>query len=281
VLDVLNAPLFRDLPPNQIVPRLADMKEYVASESTMYRILREEQQLVHREPSQPRVHSRPKERVATGPGQVCSWDISYLRSSVRGRFYYLYMFVDVWSRKIVGWQVHEDESSELAAELFNQICWEQDLDPAGLVLHQDNGGPMKGSTLLATLQTLGVIASFSRPRVSDDNPYSEALFRTLKYRPDYPSKPFNSLEEARAWVERFVSWYNTAHRHSAIRFVTPEQRHTGEDRVLLKNRERVYQLARKRNPKRWSGRTRNWRPPTTVYLNPNRSKEQPSEVKAA
>ena len=282
MLEVVNAPEFRNLSPNQIVPRLADNKVYLASESTIYRILREEKQLAHRQRSRPATHSRPKEHVATGPCRVWSWDITYLRSRVRGVFFYLYMTVDVWSRKIVGWEVHERESAELAAELFQRTCSEMDLEPYGLVLHQDNGSPMKGSTMLATLQSLGVVPSFSRPHVSDDNPYSEALFRTLKYRPEYPSDPFDSVQDAREWVAKFVRWYNTQHQHSAINFVTPEQRHHGQDRAILHARHQVYQAARSRHPNRWSGPTRNWEPVETVLLNPRRSmRAGTTESKAA
>jgi len=271
ILKTVNSPEFRDLSPNQIVPRLADEEIYLASESTMYRLLREENQLRHREPSKPAKRKRPDEHEATGPNEVWSWDITYLRGPIRGSFYYLYMIEDVWSRKIVGWQIHEEESNELAACLFTETCAYLGLDPDGLVLHSDNGGPMKGSTMLATLQRLGVVASFSRPHVSDDNPYSEALFRTLKYRPGYPSEAFSSLEHAREWILSFVTWYNTAHRHSAIRFVTPDERHEGRDKAILAKRHRVYQLARENNPERWSGRTRNWDPVETVTLNPRRT----------
>jgi hypothetical protein len=163
---------------------------------------------------------------------------------------------------------------ELASALFSEICTDLKLDPAGLVLHSDNGGPMKGSTMLATLQRLGVVPSFSRPRVSDDNPYSEALFRTLKYRPEYPSGAFSSLEHARAWTASFVTWYNTEHRHSAIRFVTPDERHEGRDKEILANRHSVYRLARERNPERWSAQTRNWKPVEIVTLNPKRTKKE-------
>jgi transposase InsO family protein len=184
------------------------------------------------------------------------------------------MFEDVYSRKIVGWQIHEEETMELAASLFKEICTRLELDPTGLVLHSDNGGPMKGSTMLATLQRLGVIPSFSRPRVSDDNPYSEALFRTLKYRPEYPAEAFSSLEHARVWTAFFVNWYNTEHRHSAIRFVTPDERHEGRDIEILAKRHRVYQLARAKNPMRWSAQTRNWQPVESVTLNPKRTKKE-------
>ncbi len=149
------------------------------------------------------------------------------------------------------------------------------------MLHSDNGGPMKGSTMLATLQRLGVVASFSRPRVSDDNPYSEALFRTLKYRPGYPSRPFASLEKASLWVAGFVRWYNTEHLHSAIRFVTPEDRHAGQEGEILRQRQRVYERARRDNPKRWSGATRNWQPIKAVYLNPEKKTEENRLTEAA
>jgi len=178
ILNVVNSPKYRDLSPNQIVPRLADEGTYLGSESTFYRLLREHHQLAHRQPSRPPTSRRPREHLATGPCQVWSWDITYMKSPVRGIFYYLYMIVDIWSRKILGWQVHPDESAQHAAGLLCETCDELGIDPQGIVFHADNGGPMKGSTMLATLQRLGVIASFSRPSVSDDNPYSEALFRT-------------------------------------------------------------------------------------------------------
>lgn len=281
VLEILNAPQYCDLSPNQIVPRLADDGVYVASEATMYRILREEELVAHREPTRPAVTRRPKEHVATGPCQVFSWDITYLCSPVRGRFYYLYLILDVWSRKIMGAQVYREESMERAAELFEATCRRHDLDPEGIVLHADNGGPMKGSTMLATLQSLGVVASFSRPRISDDNPYSEALFRTLKYRPEYPSRPFASLAEANLWVEGFVRWYNTEHRHSAIRFVTPDQRHDGREPEILSHRQRVYERARRENPRRWSAQTRNWKSVEAVYLNPEKTVEKDNELREA
>ena len=213
---------------------------------------------------------RPREHVATGPNQVFSWDITYLRSPIRGSFYYLYMILDIWSCKVMAAAVYHEESTDLAAELFQRTCRRHGLDPEGVVLHSDNGSPMKGSTMLATLKRLGVVSSFSRPRVSDDNPYSEAIFRTLKYRPEYPSGPFASLEEARLWVEGFVRWYNTEHLHSAIRFVTPEDRHAGRQEEILQRRQRVYERARRRNPRRWSGATRNWQPIRNVYLNPEK-----------
>jgi transposase InsO family protein len=242
----------------------------VASESTFYRILRAAKQLAHRLRAKPATSKKPKEQVATGPNQVWCWDITYLPGPVRGTFFYLYLFLDVWSRKIVGAHVYGDESADCSAQLFVQTCFRQGVETDGLVLHSDNGGPMKGSTMVATLQWLGVIPSFSRPHVSDDNPYAEAIFRTLKYTPQYPSRPFSSLEEAQRWVDEFVRWYNTQHLHSAIRFVTPDQRHFAQEDAILANRERVYEEARSRNPERWSGPVRDCSPVGEVRLNPDR-----------
>lgn len=265
VLEIANSEEFRELSPKQIVPRLADQGEYVASESTFFRVLRAEKQLAHRGKAKAPV-SRPKpELEATAPNQVYSWDITYLQSVVRGSFFYLYLVVDVYSRRIVGWDVHAEESSELAAILMRRIVADAG-NPEGLKLHSDNGSPMKGNTLLATLQTLGVVPSFSRPRVSDDNPFSEALFRTLKYRPSFPDGPFASLETAREWVAAFVAWYNGQHRHSGINFVTPDERHFGHEKDVLEHRRRVYEHARRRHPERWSGEIRDWSPEGPVRL---------------
>ena len=273
VLDTINSSEFRDLPPTQIVPRLADGGQYQASEATMYRILRAEQLLTHRQQSRPAQFRSRSEHLATGPNQVWSWDITYLKGPIRGSFYYLYLILDVWSRKIVGGRVYPEESNELAAQLVLDICEREHLHPKGIVLHSDNGGPMKGSTMKATMEHLGVITSFSRPGVSDDNPFSEALFRTLKYRPEYPSAPFGSLAEANAWYAAFEEWYNHEHLHSGIRFVTPADRHCGGEVEVLKKRARVYEEARRRNPERWPGKVRNWEPIQDVYLNPEPREE--------
>jgi len=273
VLEVMNSPEYRDLPPKQVVPRLADEGRFIGSESTIYRILRAEGLDAHRGRAKPRTVRTVDEHVATAANQVWSWDITYLLSSLRGRFFYLYLVEDVWSRRIVGFEVHEEESMEASAALVRATCAAENVDPAGLVLHSDNGGPMKGSTMLATLQHLGIVASFSRPSVSDDNPFIESLFRTLKYRPEYPHKPFDTIEQARAWVTAFVTWYNAEHRHSGIRFVTPDERHHGRENDVLANRVRVYERARRRHPNRWTRGTRNWSPAAAVFLNPKRDQE--------
>jgi putative transposase len=268
VVEMANAPEFRDLSPKQIVPRLADRGQYVASESTFYRVLRAEGQMAHRGPSRPRTVHRPEELIATGPNQLWSWDITYLPANVRGTFFYLYLFVDVWSRRIMKAVVLAEESAEHAARSLIEACAEHDVQPDLLTLHSDNGGPMKGSTMLATMLSLGVVSSFSRPSVSNDNPYSESLFRTLKYVPSYPHKPFESIDAAWAWVERFVAWYNGEHRHSAIGFVAPDERHCGRDIGVLLARRDVYAAARRRHPARWSRHSRHWNAPASVALNP-------------
>ncbi|QDE93177.1 IS3 family transposase [Myxococcus xanthus] len=268
ILAVANSEEFRDVSPKQIVPRLADRGEYVASEASFYRVLREAGQLVHRGRAKAPVPRPRAEHTATGPCQVWSWDITYLKGPVKGTFLYLYLVVDVFSRRIMGFAVHEEESSEHAAALIRR-SWQEAGCPEGLVLHSDNGGPMKGATLLATLQWLGVTPSFSRPRVSDDNAFSEALFRTLKYRPSFPQRPFASVEDACRWVACFVAWYNTEHRHSGIRYVTPEDRHFGREGALLVRRHQVYQCANARHSERWSRDTRDWTPAGPVRLGPS------------
>jgi transposase InsO family protein len=267
VIKISTSEDYMNLPPSQIVPMLADKGRYIASESTFYRILKEMKLLEHRGKSRKTSHKKPAPLVATAPNQIYSWDITYLRGSIRGSFYYLYMFMDIFSRKIVGYDVHEVESMELSSKLIDRICKEEGISKNQLTLHADNGGAMKGATMLATLQRLGVIPSFSRPKVSDDNPYSEALFKTVKYCPMFPSKPFQSLDEARLWVDDFVDWYNNKHLHSGIKFVTPANKHAGRDIEILRRRKVVYETAKLSSPNRWSGNTRNWNEVDEVFLN--------------
>ena len=270
IVAVSNSSAYRDLSPWQIVARLADQGCYLGSQSSFYRVLKQNHQLSHRQNSKPAVHSRPKDLTARNPNEVWSWDITYLNSPIRGAYYYLYLVEDIFSRMIVGWAVEPVESAEHSARLIDGACQEHGIARGQLTLHADNGAPVKGSTLLATLERLGIAPSFSRPRVSDDNPYSESLFKTLKYRPSYPESAFSGIEQAREWVSRFVKWYNTEHLHSAIRFVTPSCRHLGLDKAILTKRAAVYENAKRLNPLRWSGPTRNWSPITEVYLNPKK-----------
>lgn len=275
IIETCNLPEYKSLPPSQIVPILADKGEYIASESSFYRTLRAVDQVNRRGRTEwPKISTKPKGFSATGSNQVWSWDITYLASTIRGVFYYLYLVEDIFSRKIVGWEIHESESAEYASQLIRKACLAENIHQEGLVLHSDNGSPMKGATMLATLQKLGVVPSFSRPSVSDDNPFSESLFRTLKYTPTYPNQPFKDLAAAREWVHGFAQWYNNEHRHSAIRYVTPNQRHNGEEYAILEQRKRIYDEAKQRNPARWSGAIRNWNRIEEVWLNP------PKDVRA-
>ena len=217
---------------------------------------------------------------ATGPNQLWCWDITYLPSAIKGQYFYWYMMMDVFSRKIVAHEVHPHEGMLEASQLLRRASLAEGRILQPLVLHADNGAAMKGSTMLATMQQLGVVASFSRPRVSNDNAYAESLFRTCKYRPGYPNRPFAGLEEARQWVEGFVRWYNHEHKHSGLNFVTPQQRHQGLAEQVLNQRKQVYEEAKARQPKRWSGATRNWVLGNVVWLNPERAMPDSIEVAA-
>lgn len=280
VLRVCSEPRFASLPPSQIVPRLADEGVYLASESSFYRVLHAAGQQQHRGRAEAPSRKAPSSHAATGPNQVWCWDITYLPSRVRGLYFYLYLILDLYSRKIVGWEVQATESGEHAAHLLRRTAlaeaiqtWQQPL-----VLHADNGSPMKSAALLATLQWLGVTPSHSRPRVSNDNAYAESVFRTCKYRPAYPAEGFATLEEARAWVMRFETWYNTEHRHSGLNFVTPAQRHDAQAEAIMQQRIKVYEAARARHPQRWSGHIRDWSLPESVWLNPEKAASQQAQA---
>lgn len=267
VLAVSTSADFCDLPPNKIVPRLADQGRYVASESTFYRVLKAQRLLTSRGRARPKArYTKPVPLTASRPNAVWSWDITYLPTLVRGSYFYLYMHVDLYSRRIMGARVHDCESSDHAARLAADLIKRYEIAPGSLHLHSDNGAAMKGSTMLVTLRDLGVLPSFSRPRVSDDNPFSEALFKTLKYCPNYPERPFRGVAEAQAWVDRFVAWYNDEHLHSAIEYVTPQSRYAGTDRQILERRRAVYREARARHPDRWQRPTRSWTPPAEAVL---------------
>lgn len=271
ILATVNAPDYAHLPPTQIVPMLADQDIYIGSESSIYRVLRREKQLSHRRTervAQPR--PRPAPLIAFAPNQVATWDITYLPSDVRGRYFYLYAVLDLFSRHVVAWQVFDCESQAHASALIRDYVEREGIAPNQLTLHADNGAVMKGSTLYATLKALHIAPSHSRPSVSDDNPFVESLFKTIKYRPDHPLTAFTSLDEARRFADQLMTWYNTEHRHSQIRYVTPQQRHEGRDVAILAQRQQVYEQARLRHPTRWSSGTRDWSRIEQVILNPHR-----------
>jgi len=275
VLQVANEPRFADTPPARIVPTLADEGTYLASESTFSRILKQTGQNAHRgRAKSPQAKHAPQTHVATAPGQVWCWDMTFLPAQVIGQWFYLYLILDLYSRKIIGWEVHAEDNGDHAAHLVARTSLAEGVAMVERskrpVLHGDNGATIKSTTVIAMLHWLGIKPSYSRPRVSDDNAFAENLFRTAKYRPEFPTKGFKTLDDARQWARSFVLWYNVNHRHSGIRYVSPAQRHTGEDRQILAQRHAVYQQACGRNPARWSQKTRNWSPIEAVALNPER-----------
>lgn len=275
MLEVCHRPAFASLPPEQIVARLLDEEQRsIASLSSVYRVLRRHGELAHRGRAKaPVSHPKPTTFRATAPNEVWSWDCTGLPGPAKGLFVYLVMIVDVYSRKVVGWEVFHGESAHNAAQLIRRAVLAEGLVNQPLVLHADHGSPFKGATLLETLHALNITPSYSRPRISNDNACSEALFPTCKYVPDSPINGFESLQAAQHWVHGFVRWYNTEHRHSAIRFVTPEQRHRGQDRSILAQRHALNQAARDKHLARWSAKTRNWNPIEVVSLNPEREPE--------
>jgi len=282
LLSVANEPRFCAVPPARIVPMLADEGVYLASESTFARVLRAHGQTAHRGRAKaPQAKRPPTTHIATAARQVWCWDMTYLPAAVIGRWFHLYLILDLYSRKIVGWEVHADDSSDHAVHLVRRTALAEGI--AALadkpVLHGDNGSTLKATTVLAMLNWLGVKPSYSRPRVSDDNAFAESLFRTAKYRPEFPAKGFETLEAARQWGAQFVHWYNLEHKHSGIRYVSPQQRHTGEDHAILAARHALYTEARERHPARWARHTRDWSPMGPVTLNPERDSVIAEHVK--
>lgn len=270
ILNIVNLPKYCNLPPSKIVPQLADDGIYIASESSFYRVMKKYNQLKHRGTTKEPVKRTITTHDATKINQVWTWDITWLKTRVKGLYYKLYLMMDIWDRSIVAHEIWEEENSENASILIEKAVIANKVLRKPLVLHSDNGSPMKGATFLATLERLGITKSFSRPRVSNDNPYSESLFKTLKYCPEFPKKGFFSLEEAREWVLKFVYWYNNEHLHSGINFVTPNNRRLGKDVEILNNRQKVYEKAKELRPDRWTRNIRKWDYIDKVYLNPER-----------
>lgn len=274
ILAVCNSKEYCNDTPHTIVPKLMDDKElYIASESSFYRVLRENKQLTHRRSSKSPQRRPITTHIATKPNQVWSWDITWLNTTIKGRYFKLYMILDIFSRKIVGFEVWHSETSEHAKTLVKKALLKEKVKGKPLVLHSDNGAPMKGATFLATLEKLGVQSSFSRPRTSNDNAFSESLFKTMKYAPVYPKNGFNSLEEARIWVIQFVHWYNEEHYHSGINYVTPHARHEGKDQLILDKRNKIIKKAMMKNPERWSNKVKKYDFQKSVALNPTKDME--------
>ena len=276
ILDYVHSEEYADMTPAEIVPALADKGIYVCSESTLYRILHEEQEDrrrgLRKTPEGPKT---PRTWVAAGPNQVWVWDITYLPTKVKGMYFYLYLFTDIWSRYIVGGEVYLEQSGDLARELMQRILIDNHIDlNSPPVLHSDNGSPMKAQVFYELLAEYGIRPSHSRPAVSNDNAYAESAFSTLKGRPDYP-REFETLEQARAWTKEFITWARQQHHHSGINYLTPEQRHYGKGPEILEKRHHVYEAAKEAHPERWNGRkTRNCDLEQEVYLNPSKEKRE-------
>ena len=239
-------------------------------------MLRERKQLNHRGRARAPKKKTKATHTAKAPGEVWVWDITYLHSAVAGIYYKLYFIMDLYSRKIIAHEAWEEENAEHSKTLLHRASLSEKtaLSVTPLVLHGDNGSPLKAGTVLATMQQLGITASHSRPRVSNDNPHAEALFRTAKYHPSLPSNGFPCLKTAREWALKFVEWYNHQHLHSSLNFVTPELKHTGGDAKTLHLRSKLYEEAKRKNPKRWiKGKTRDWTPISQTSLNPTDERE--------
>jgi len=256
--------------PTQIVPKLADEGIYLASESSFYRVLKEAKQLTHRGKARAPKKKEKSTHIATGPNQVWVWDITYLPTKISGIYYKLYIITDLFSRKIINYEVWAEENADHSIDLLKRASLKEKiaLNNNPLILHGDNGSPLKAASVLSTMYQLGLTPSHSRPRVSNDNAHAEALFRTVKYHPSIP-EAFSDLNQARTWSQQFVTWYNFEHRHSALKFVTPDQKHRGQDISILSKRKEIYRKAKEKNPNRWiQNKTRNWSPVLQTSLNP-------------
>ncbi|MBN2652265.1 MAG: IS3 family transposase [Spirochaetales bacterium] len=278
IIDVCCEDEYKDETPYTIFVKLLEAGIYIASIRSFYRVLGRHGLTKHRSCKHPGVkHSRPPQKVATAPNQVWTWDITWLPTYVKGLFFYLYTIIDIWDKSIVGWAIHEAESDEYAAQLFSSTLYENRLP--SVHIHSDNGNPMKGISLLTLLNRLDLVNSYSRPRVSNDNPFIESFFGTLKNHRKYPGK-FNSISEAREWAGNFISYYHNHHRHSGINYFTPHQMRSGEYIKLTQIRNDTLTKALAEKPDRWRGRTpKLWNPKHIVILNPE-NKQQQMEIYA-
>ena len=269
ILMTCNSVTYRDKNPYDIVSELLNDGRYLASVSTFYRILREVDQVHHRSNTNVRKHqSKPPERVATGSNEVWCWDITWMPRSVKGLFYYAYVILDIYDRSIVGWAIHETESVDYSKALFAATLLKHQAE--GTAIHADNGHPMRGLTLMALFQLLSIKVSHNRPRTSNDNPYIESWFKTMKYQGSYP-RSFATIEDAKGWMAVFVDWYNHEHLHSALDYVTPAQVRYGEAEAIFQQRNATMMKAKEAFPERWGTRqVKVWKAPQTVVLNPDK-----------
>ncbi len=274
VLDILHSDRFIDAAPAEIVATLLDEGAYYGSARTRYRILESEKEVKERRRQNRHPNYKKPELLATGPNQVWSWDITKLKGPAKWTYFYLYVIIDIYSRYVVGWMAAGQESARLAARLISESCERQGIEPGTLTLHADRGSPMKAALTAQLLANLGVTKSHSRPHVSDDNPFSEAQFKTLKYRPDFPDT-FGCLQDARGFLGSFFDWYNNEHRHSGINMLTPYAAHYGRAETALKRRHAVMMDAYQANPERFvNGCPQIKELPGEVFINPPKQKKQ-------
>ena len=268
VLDVLHSERFVDQAPAQVAAALLDEERYLCSVRTMYRILDANQEVRERRNQRRHpVYEKP-ELLATGPNQVWSWDITKLKGPRKWTYYYLYVILDIFSRQAVGWMVADCESSGLAKKLIRESCDKHRIEQDQLTLHADRGSSMKSKVVALLLSDLGVTKTHSRPHVSDDNPFSEAQFKTLKYRPDFPER-FGCIQDAKAFCRDFFGWYNNVHYHSGLNWLTPAMVHDGHTGPVVQRRQRALDRARREHPERFVGAPRTiLGPPAKVWINP-------------
>jgi putative transposase len=268
VLQTLNSPRFQDHAPGEVYASLLDEGRYLCSLRTMYRLLEAEGQVRERRDQLRHPLYQKPELLASAPNQVWSWDTTQLRGPVKWSYFYLYVILDIYSRYVVGWMIALQAAAHLAKELIDETCRRQNIQPGQLVLHADRGNPMTSKTLALLLADLGVTQSHSRPSVSNDNPYSEAHFKTMKYRPNYPER-FDSLLDARAWARDFFRWYNCEHYHSGIGWMTPASVHFGLAPQILEKRKLVLEQAYCLHAERFvRGRPQPPTLPEHVWINP-------------
>jgi putative transposase len=277
VLKHLHSERFQDSPPVQVYATLLEEGTYLCSIRTMYRLLAQRGELRERRNQLTHPSYKKPELLATGPNQVWSWDITKLRGPVKWTSYHLYVILDIFSRYTVGWMVAPRECAELAKRLIEETCQKQMIEPGRLSLHADRGSSMRSKAVAFLLADLGVTKSHSRPYVSDDNPFSESQFKTLKYRPEFPER-FGSIEDARSFCQRFFSWYNTQHRHSGIGLMTPEILHHGQDGAVIQRRQEVLDQAYKLNPERFvRAQPKALQAPAEVWINPPEKSNAPQQ----
>jgi putative transposase len=275
VRDLLNSGRFQDSAPREVYAELLDKDQrYLCSWRTMYRILAEYDEVRERRNQLRHPAYKKPELMATGPNQVYSWDITQLRAPSKGVYYYLYVILDIYSRYVVGWMLAEVETAELAQQLIGETCAKQGVRREQLTIHADNGSPMIAKSVAVLMADLGVVKSHSRPHVSDDNPFSEAQFKTLKYRPDYPER-FGSLADARSWARRFFAWYNDGHHHSGLGLLTPADVHHGRAETVRQKRQVALLRAYQAHPERFvKGAPVPAKLPEPVWINPPKDSRQ-------